>query len=247
MKTPVDMGMNRTGAATSPKDAQAMIEAAEQAQVPPGDEKAVASLRGTYSSGNDRIGTMPPPATMKGAVKTAARAVAGKQATVFLDKLGERLAFERTGTRLYEAIRAKLAAKGGGDGIGLDDGVLLEIQNQETEHMQLLADAIEKLGADPTAETPCADLAGVESMGILQVLTDPRTTVTQCLNALLAAELIDNASWEMLVELADEFGQDELANDFRRALQEEQVHLQRVRGWLAELTRRELRGQELFA
>jgi hypothetical protein len=32
----------------------------------------------------------------------------GKEPIVFLDKLGERAAFERSGTRLYETLIAKL-------------------------------------------------------------------------------------------------------------------------------------------
>ncbi|WP_373047800.1 ferritin-like domain-containing protein [Vulgatibacter sp.] len=243
MKTPVDMGKNRTGAAMSPKQSKKMFEFAQDARVPPGDERAMASMRGAYSSNGETIGTMPPPSSVKGAVKAAGTMMTGRKPTVLLDKLGERLAFERTGTRLYEAVRAKLAALGGGNGIGIHEEALREIQDQETEHMQLLAEAIEKLGADPTTETPSADMAGVQAMGVMQVITDPRTTIPQCLSALLTAELVDNASWEMLIELADEFGQDELVPEFRRALQEEQRHLQLVKGWLTEATRLEAHGE----
>lgn len=244
MKTPVDMGMNKTGAALHPKQTKEMIEAAESARVPPGDGAAMAQVRASYSGSKDLIGTMPPPASVKGAAKTAMKMATGKKATAFIDKLAERMAFERTGTRLYEAVRAKLAGLGGGDGIGIFDERLREIQNQETAHMELLHSCIEKLGADPTTETPSADVAGVQSIGILQVITDPRTTIPQCLNALLTAELVDNASWELLIELADEMGQKDMVNEFRIALQEEQMHLQTVRGWLLEASRRELHGQD---
>jgi ferritin-like protein len=240
----MDVGTNRTGVAMSPKQSKDMFEAAQAARVPPGDEGAMAAVRSAYSGERELIGTMPPPASVKGVVKTAGKVMKGQKPTVFLDKLGERLAFERTGTRLYEAVRAKLAGFGGGNGVGIHDQMLREIQTQETEHMQLLAEAIEKLGADPTTETPSADVAGVLSLGIVQVLTDPRTTIPQCLNALLAAELVDNASWEMLVQMAQDGGYDEMADDFRRALQEEQMHLQHVKGWLAEATRLEMHGTD---
>ena len=56
----------------------------------------------------DPIGTDAAAATLKGAVKTAGEHAQGRRSpTVFLDKLGERLAFERTGTRLYEPLIAK--------------------------------------------------------------------------------------------------------------------------------------------
>ena len=68
--------------------------------------------------------------------------------------------------------------------------------------------------ADPTAMTPCANTAGVASMGIMQVITDPRTTVPQCLSAILTAELADNAGWELLIQLANEMGQDDMVAQF---------------------------------
>jgi hypothetical protein len=60
-------------------------------------------------------------------------------------------------------------------------------------HFELVRCTIEMMGCDPTAQTPCADLVGVETLGLVQVLTDPRTTVAQCMNAILTAELADNA------------------------------------------------------
>ena len=61
--------------------------------------------------------------------------------------------------------------------------------------------AIQSLGGDPTAQTPAADVTGVEGMGLMQVLTDPKTTVAQALHAILVAEMTDNAAWEELIEL----------------------------------------------
>ena len=68
-------------------------------------------------------------------------------------------------------------------------------------------------------------------MGIVQVLTDPRTTIPQCLSALLTAELTDNARSELLIQLADNPGYDEMKTKFERCLQDEERHLQSVRNW----------------
>lgn len=239
---PTDMGKNRTGVAMSPKDSADMAKAARNAQVPPGDESGISGIRESYSQAGQAVGTMPPPASLKGAAKTAGKMLKGQKPTVLLDKLGERLAFERTGTRLYEAMISKMTAFGGGNGAGPDTQALREIQYQEMEHMQLLAEAIQKLGADPTAETPCADVAGVQSLGIMQVLTDPRTTISQCLGALLTAELVDNASWELLIDLCTQFGQDDMVREFGRAYQEEQMHLSKVRQWLSQSIQHEAMG-----
>ena len=72
-------------------------------------------------------------------------------------------------------------------------------------------------------------------MGIMQVLADPRTTLAQCLNAILSAELTDNAGWELLIQLAEQAGESELAGRFLGALTQEQEHLVTVKGWLTTL------------
>jgi hypothetical protein len=72
-------------------------------------------------------------------------------------------------------------------------------------------------------------------MGLIQVLTDPRTTLAQSLNAILTAELTDNAGWELLAQLAEEAGESELTGKFLGALSQEQEHLLVIKAWLATL------------
>jgi len=83
-------------------------------------------------------------------------------------------------------------------------------------------------------QSPCADMAGVASMGIMQVLTDPRSSMAQCLQAMLIAELTDNDGWRLLIQLADNLGHDDLKAEFETALDEEEEHLLNVRTWLQE-------------
>src|SRR5690554_4750596 len=91
-------------------------------------------------------------------LKSAFDKVLGNNPELLLDKLGERLAYERTGVRLYEAMIAKaLACEGSGAELV---PTLQQIRNDEQAHMILLINAIETLGADPTAMTPCADVVG---------------------------------------------------------------------------------------
>jgi rubrerythrin len=139
------------------------------------------------------------------------------------------------GTRLYEALINKCEALGD---ISMSPTVdeLQEIRDEEHRHFVLLNEAITQLGGDPTVQTPCADTAAVASMGIMQVLTDPRTNMSQCLNAILTAELTDNAGWEMLIDVADELGHEDLSEQFTEALDNEQKHLANVQSWLSERT-----------
>lgn len=85
-------------------------------------------------------------------------------------------------------------------------------------------ECVEQLGGDPTVQTPAADLAAVTSQGIPKVLADPRTTFAQCLEAIMIAELADGDAWDRLSQLADAFGQSEMASKFRDALSEEREH-----------------------
>jgi rubrerythrin len=229
---PTDIGMNRTGIAASPRESQQLIEEARRA-VPRGsfDMRPIEAVRRLYNEEAEPVGTVPPPATVKGAVKTVAKALTGEKATVLIDQMAGRFAFERTGTRLYEALITKLDAASVHPG-GPTRSDLEEIRDQELAHAALLAQALRRVGADPTSMTPDADINAVASEGVLKVITDARTTLTQALQAIVIAELADTDCWSMLATLAEKMGQDELAGDFREALSEEEIHLERVRGWL---------------
>jgi hypothetical protein len=53
---------------------------------------------------------------------------------------------------------------------------------------------------------------------------------------MLNAELADNDGWQMLITLATSLGRDDLEEDFEKALDSEQEHLENVRAWLETLT-----------
>ena len=103
-------------------------------------------------------------------------------------------------------------------------------------HFELVRSAIEQLGGDPTAMTPCADLVGVQSLGLIQAINEPRATIAQAVSTVLIAELTDNAGWELLIGLAQEMGHDELVQQFQHALAVEARHLATVRQWMKQLT-----------
>ena len=150
-----------------------------------------------------------------------------------LDSLGGRLAYERGGVRLYEAILRKAQAVGHLQ--GLQDCIpdLRHIRDEEAEHALLLQRVIADLGGDPTLETPCADVEGVMSSGLLQVVHDPRTSLLQCLQAAVVAELADLENWTALVRrTANGQVPDDLAEDVEDALAHEQEHLAMIRKWI---------------
>jgi rubrerythrin len=158
--------------------------------------------------------------------------VPGPGPALLFDKLGERLAFERSGVRLYQAMISKLEAFGEYPG-GPTRDELLEILNEEHCHAAMLEEAIERLDGDPTAVTPAADVAANIGKGVVQVVTDPRTTVVQSLDAMLVAELADGAGWGALIDIVRKAGHEDLAKAFTLAEQTEAQHRVKVMSWLA--------------
>ncbi|HLT39222.1 MAG TPA: ferritin-like domain-containing protein [Enhygromyxa sp.] len=217
---------NKTGVSSNPKMAKAMRDAV--AEFPPtstgtrhGDEAVRIGYAREVEPGSLGYGSVP-----------------GPEPKLLSDKLGERLAFERSGVRLYETLISKLEAFGGYQG-GPTRADLLQILNEEHCHASLVHDAILELGGDPTAVTPAADLVGVIAGGVVQVVTDPRTTLVQCLEAILVAELADNAGWELLIAIARKAGKNELAKSFELAKQTEEQHRAKIEAWLAAALRRQ--------
>lgn len=238
MEKGTHMGMNRTGMQMSPIDSSAMLDVDPAiATGEMNDGAALENLRSAYIADADEgLGSVPVPGSIKGMVATGVSAMSGNDPKLLLDKLGERLAFERTGTRLYDALLVKCESDPDTMVSSMSLDAVLQIRDDELAHFRQLTQAIESLGGDPTAQTPCADLAGVESMGLMQVLSDPRTSLTQSLHAILTAELVDNTGWEMLIALAENQGQKDMADEFRICLQEEQEHLENVQRWFNEAT-----------
>lgn len=230
MSTAARMTGNRTGIQTSPELAEEAIEGAANATPSSeGGPQDIADYRGEYIAEGFPIGSLPTmPASEEGEADEEEAGMA-----VLLDKLSERLAFERTGTRLYEALLNKCEMLGEEEpGPTLED--IQHIGREELEHFLLLNETITQLGGDPTVQSPSADVAAVASLGIIQVLTDPRSSMSQCLQAMLTAELTDNAGWELLIKLADNLGYTDMTAEFQTALKNEEEHLQNVRNWLSE-------------
>jgi Rubrerythrin len=233
MRQSAQQGRNRTGILTADDRAAQMVEATRE--FPPssaGDAQAIAEVRIAYAQAGEGLGETPPPSSLMGKAKATVASATGGQPTLLMDKLGERLAFEHAGARLYEALLSKHRAYGSFDG-GPSAEDLLHILTEEYEHAELLTDAIKELGGDPTALTPAANLAVTISAGLPQVLSDPRTNLLQSLEAIMVAELADNECWTALAQLAQQDGHDNLANRCREATGHERDHLRKVRTWIA--------------
>lgn len=228
---PTDLALNRTGIYLSPIDGPAMVEGAREAPSSPGCTRALAEVRRQYAGEVGVIGHMPAPASLQVVEHAGAALLRRHRVHLLLDKLGERLAFERTGVRLFDALIVKLEAQDTWDG-GPTLETLVEFRGDEANHFTLIHEVLVHLGADPTVVTPSADLVGVESLGLLQTIVDPRTTLAQGLHAQMVAELVDAAGWDQLCMLAGVVDQQPLAAKFRAAHAQEVHHRDTVIAWL---------------
>jgi rubrerythrin len=235
-------GKNRTGAGAVPDRLDAMV--AGTREFPPSSEgsaRDIAAVRIAYAAESEPAGHVPPPLGPGKRVKTMAKETMGAPLTELVDRLGERLAFERTGTRLYEALLSKHEAYGSFEaGPTRDD--LERILAEEHRHFGLLRAAVARLGGDPTAVTPSANLHATASKGIGDVLVDPRTSLLDGLEAILLAELADGEGWDTLLGLTREAGEREMTSEFEKARAAEEEHLRSVRAWIAAAQRRGATG-----
>lgn len=213
-------GNNRTGLADSPERHGMLNVPAELGPTSRGSAEQIVVVRNRYSRESGPPGTMPHDPHV------------AKELLLLLDLLGARLAFERSGVRLYEALVAKHDAFGGFPG-GPERRDLVHIRDQEHAHVYMLEGLIAELGADPTVVTPSANREVIASRGICDVLVDPRTSLLDGLEAIVIAELADREQWVGLVEIARDMTRENFARAFIEAQRTEDEHLSKVRTWIS--------------
>lgn len=157
---------------------------------------------------------------------------------LLVDKLCERWAVEKTAIELYDLAVGK-AERARADPALI--ARLREIREQESQNERMLVEFIEGLGWSIDKETPSMLVALREGMGLIEVCQHPDSQLPHVLHALLASEMIDNAGWELLIELSAEAAVDEEAlRRMRAALRHEKEHLHFVRAQLEKIEREEL-------
>lgn len=161
-----------------------------------------------------------------------------------IDILSERLTFERAGVRLYDAVIAKLEVT---DSIELHRVLyaMHHYREEEKEHEEWLEAQIRALGGDAHDETDLARLVEKEAKGIESVILNGDNDPGHLFHALLAAELADNAGWDLLVALADEAGDRDAKREFKRRLKQEAHHLAFVRRCVERFARANVLGMAL--
>jgi bacterioferritin (cytochrome b1) len=168
--------------------------------------------------------------------------LANYEAAKVIDVLNERLAFERAGVKLYDRILEVMRADG-------DENVQRMLEEMESnrrdekEHEEWLEAQIRALGGDAHTETDRSRLVTRESKGIEEVVMSD-AELPHLFHALLAAELVDNAGWDLLAQIADEAGDRDAKREFKKRLHEEEEHLLFVRKAVEKLSFQDVLGEE---
>lgn len=227
------LGANKTGIDMSPLMTKEMLNTEGLYLGETNEKHARMAMQKYYLEDADALGSVPLPGTVKGVVKSTMKMATGKHPESFINKLGERLAYERTGVRVYEQLIAKCEHSRVGEQLDVRLPIerIREFRDQEHEHFQLLVECMKELGADPTAQTPDADASAVAASGVMKVINDPRTSISQSLEAMLTLELTDNVAWELLIKLAEDMSLGHMASKFEHAYAQEETHLREVKQW----------------
>lgn len=165
-----------------------------------------------------------------------------KNRAKLIDYLTERLSFERSGVQLYERIIEKMR----GSRVQEFQAMLPQLEeyrDEERDHEQWLAGQIAALGGDARAESEMSRLVKEEWRGVEEVVLHD-TQIPHLLHALLVAELMDNAGWEILMELADGAGDREAKRQFKKRYQEEEDHLSFARRAVERLAVQQVMGEQ---
>jgi bacterioferritin (cytochrome b1) len=157
--------------------------------------------------------------------------------------LSERLEFERNGVKLYDTIIEKME-RSGEDRIERMLGQMREHRDEEQEHAEWLAAQIRSLGGNPSKNSELADLAARESKGIEEVVTQDEE-LPHLFHALLGAELVDAAGWDLLIELAEEAEDDEALSELEARKDEEDEHLEFVKRAVLAFSSEMVLGREM--
>jgi rubrerythrin len=165
-------------------------------------------------------------------------------AAQILDALGARLAFERTGVKLYDTVITKIQ-RSGEPRYHRILKKLHEIRDDEKEHEEWLEAQIRAVGGRPDEITTLSQLEAEESTGIQNVILDGHEKTLHLLHALLAAEAADNAGWDLLVKLADQTGDKKAKRAFMKRMASEMEHLAYIRAAVQRGAEIELLGRDV--
>jgi bacterioferritin (cytochrome b1) len=170
--------------------------------------------------------------------------LAEKNPEKLIELLHERLTFERTSVKLYDRVLSLMAGSQESQILGMLD-TMQAYRDEEAEHQAWLEEQIQALGGDVNGESERSRLVATESRGIEQVILREDVELQHLFHALMAAELVDNAGWDLLAALAEEADDDDALDAFTLRQAEEEDHLEYLRQTIARYAESQVLGGQL--
>jgi bacterioferritin (cytochrome b1) len=161
-----------------------------------------------------------------------------------VELLQERLTFERTSVRLYDRILAQMRAAEDPQIHKMLD-IMQGYRDEEAEHQAWLEEQIRELGGDANGESEMSRLVAEEARGIEQIILREDVALQHLFHALMAAELVDNAGWDLLAALAEEADDDDALDCFALRQAEEEDHLEYLRETMSRYAESQVLGGRL--
>lgn len=170
--------------------------------------------------------------------------LAQKNPEKLVELLQERLTFERTSVKLYDRILAQMEASEDPQIHKMLD-IMQGYRAEEAEHQAWLEEQIQALGGDVNGESEMSRLVAVEARGIEQIILREDVALQHLFHALMAAELVDNAGWDLLAALAEEADDDDALDCFALRQAEEEDHLDYLRQTMSRYAESQVLGGRL--
>ncbi|WP_224372417.1 hypothetical protein [Hyalangium versicolor] len=170
--------------------------------------------------------------------------LAAKNPEKLIDLLQERRTFERMGVKLYDRVLSLMAVSKEPQILGMVD-TMQAYRDEEAEHQMWLEEQIQALGGDVNAESERSRLAAAETRGLEEVILREDVELQHLFHALMAAELVDNAGWDLLTALAEEADDDDALDAFTLRQAEEEDHLDYLQQTMARYAESQVLGEQL--
>jgi ferritin-like metal-binding protein YciE len=166
----------------------------------------------------------------------------GINRALLVEKLCQRWLFARSAAHLYELALARMSGESSNEAESLQ-ARFKRFVDEEKLHAQMLEALLAELGRSPRAApaTPAINITASEAATLLELARDRQFGIGELLSVAEAAELLDVAGWERLIQLSRDADLDaEWLRSFHSAFREAEEHLHIMRTHSERLERKSL-------
>ena len=139
---------------------------------------------------------------------------------IYVQKVADRLAFERGETRLYSLAINRLQNSSKSSHQEIIDLLKVNRQNEEN-HAALVKEALRSRDPGALESWELFDGVNLAYRGFFETIVNPHSDLPRIIQILFFAKLADHAEWEILIHLAQKVSEEKRMSQFEEALTEE--------------------------